>query len=273
LALTAIFRNEAPYLKEWIEFHREVGFDHFYLFDNLSVDSYLPVLQTYIEHGIVDLFSWPLEHTQQNDWTDIQCLAYEKALQLARDQAKWLAIIDVDEFLFPAKKRSLVEILSQYENFGGIGVNWQVFGTSRVSKIPENRLLIETLHLKLPENDSANRFIKSIVQPKFVLGCTNPHYVVYRPGYFQVNSDSIPFIGSESPYVQIDTIRINHYRLRDEHYLHAQKIPRARKWWNAQPEERWKAYYQSFNQVSDRAISRFIPCVKDRLKASYPDQM
>ena len=38
LAIAAIFRDEAPYLKEWIEFHRAVGVERFYLFDNLSTD-------------------------------------------------------------------------------------------------------------------------------------------------------------------------------------------------------------------------------------------
>ena len=28
LAIAAIFRNEAPYLREWIEFHRLVGVEH-----------------------------------------------------------------------------------------------------------------------------------------------------------------------------------------------------------------------------------------------------
>jgi hypothetical protein len=31
LAITAIFQNEAPYLKEWIEFHLLMGAEHFYL--------------------------------------------------------------------------------------------------------------------------------------------------------------------------------------------------------------------------------------------------
>lgn len=30
LAVCAIFRDEAPYLAEWIEFHRLVGVEHFY---------------------------------------------------------------------------------------------------------------------------------------------------------------------------------------------------------------------------------------------------
>ncbi len=59
LAVAAIFRNEAPYLAEWIEFHRLVGVEKFYLFNNLSADEYLTVLQPYIDDDIVELIEWP----------------------------------------------------------------------------------------------------------------------------------------------------------------------------------------------------------------------
>lgn len=38
LSIGAIFKDEAPYLAEWIEFHRLVGVEHFFLYDNLSTD-------------------------------------------------------------------------------------------------------------------------------------------------------------------------------------------------------------------------------------------
>ena len=36
VTICAIFKNEAPYLREWIEFNRVVGIEHFYLFNNNS---------------------------------------------------------------------------------------------------------------------------------------------------------------------------------------------------------------------------------------------
>ena len=38
LTIAAVFQNEAPYLKEWIEFHKLVGVEHFLLVDNESTD-------------------------------------------------------------------------------------------------------------------------------------------------------------------------------------------------------------------------------------------
>ena len=252
-SIAAIFRDEAPYLREWIEFHLGVGFDHFYLFDHLSTDSFLDVLQPYIDRGIVDCQSWPLTHSNIYDWNEVQCLAYERALYKAKGKAKWLAILDTDEFLFSPTKKQLPELLKNYESFGGIGVNWQVFGTSHVAKIPEGSRLIERLTQKLPETQGINHHIKSIVQPHLVERCESPHFVIYKPGYCQVNTQAIPFEGLLSPTVELDILRINHYILRDEFFFHSQKIPRLQSWWG-ETTSYWEAKYSGLNQVIDTSI-------------------
>src|SRR4051812_43400023 len=61
LVACAIFQNETFFLREWIEYHRIVGVEHFYLYNNLSTDNYLEILQPYIAEGIVELFDWPVE--------------------------------------------------------------------------------------------------------------------------------------------------------------------------------------------------------------------
>lgn len=38
VGIAAIFKNEAPYLREWLDFHRAAGVDRFYLYDNGSTD-------------------------------------------------------------------------------------------------------------------------------------------------------------------------------------------------------------------------------------------
>lgn len=256
IAITAIFRNEAPYLKEWIDFHRLVGVEKFYLFDNLSTDSFEQVLGPYGD--LIELTRWPLDHSNIIEWNEIQCLAYERALHKAKGNVKWLAILDVDEFLF-SPHSTLAEMLASFEHVGGVCVNWQAFGTSSIPKIPSNRLLIETLNLKFPEQIGTNHHVKSIVRPERVASCDNPHYVIYESGYGQVTPDGTPFEGRLSPTIQIDRLRINHYTLRDEAYFRAQKIPRLQKWWNGANLTDWEAKYKASAQVEDLAIHRFVP--------------
>lgn len=64
VAICAIFLNEGPYIREWIEFHRIVGVEHFYLYNNMSVDNYKCILERYIAEGIVTLIEWDVPHGQ-----------------------------------------------------------------------------------------------------------------------------------------------------------------------------------------------------------------
>ncbi len=58
-AVCAMFQNEAPYLKEWIDYHHNVlGATYFYLYNNESQDNYEEVLAPYIEKGLVELIEW-----------------------------------------------------------------------------------------------------------------------------------------------------------------------------------------------------------------------
>jgi len=68
LAICATIKDEAPYIPEWIEFHRGVGVEHFFLYDNLSSDGSKEVLEPWVRAGLVTLSgcSIPFEQGGQN---------------------------------------------------------------------------------------------------------------------------------------------------------------------------------------------------------------
>ncbi|MEX1012595.1 MAG: glycosyltransferase family 92 protein [Waddliaceae bacterium] len=258
LSVVSLIHNEACYLKEWIEFHKLTGVEHFYLFNHLSDDNYLEILEPYIEDGTVELFDWPYPFRGLSDWNGIQCRAYKKIIEERADETKWLAIIDSDEFLFSPQKDDLKKVLKEFEQFGGVGVNWQMYGTSNVPKVLEGELMIEMLEYKAEKNDPRNFYIKSIVQPKHVKGITSPHYCQYKPGFFHVNENKQKFHKKRSSCVSVNRLRINHYWTRDEDFLYNVKIPRARIFW-LMPENQILQRNKEFNKVLDRAVFRFIP--------------
>lgn len=45
IALVLIAKNEAPYIKEWLDFHLKQGVSHFIIYDNESTDNFQEVLQ------------------------------------------------------------------------------------------------------------------------------------------------------------------------------------------------------------------------------------
>lgn len=70
VSVCAIFKNEAPYLREWIEFNHIVGVDHFFLYNNNSEDNYEEIIEPYVKKGIVTLIQWPKNQAQMECYND-----------------------------------------------------------------------------------------------------------------------------------------------------------------------------------------------------------
>lgn len=256
LVACAIFQNEAFFLGEWLEHHCRVGVEHFYLFNNLSTDSYLEILQPYIDNGLVELFDWPVSTCSQQEYLNyLQLPAYQKALELARGTAKWAAFIDLDEFLVPKQHLSLVEMLIEYESYAALAVNWQVFGTSEVDDISEGRSLVESLVCKGTEDLSMNEWVKLIVQPRLVEWISNPHCFTYLPGYYAVNSRKERLEeGQMAQSVVVESVQINHYWFGTLNWFLNEKLPRRQKWGTKIPMECLEEFISMYNEVEDKSI-------------------
>ncbi len=268
LSICAIFQNEAPYLKEWIEFHRLMGVEHFYLYNHRSQDHYKEILQPYILMGIVELRDKTTTADTLKSFNSLQCKCYTECLSQAKGISQWIAFLDIDEFLFPIREQNLQDVLKNYEQFGGVGVNWRMFGSSHVWNIPSNQLLIETLTHCADQKFTGNRYIKSIVQPERASHFDNPHQPVYQEGYFGVNTDKLPLEGMWSNYYQANKLRINHYWTREGEYFYRQKMQRHKQWRGDPNPQAIKTFIESLNEKQDHAILRFVPAFKKAIEKS-----
>jgi len=231
VSVCAIFQDEAPYLQEWIDYHLGIGVEHFWLYNNNSTDNFRQILSPYIKKKVVDLIEWPSEEKGSSHFFyNVQTIAYTDAIKKAK-KSKWLAIIDVDEFIVLLQENTLSECLEKrYSSYAGVCVNWQNFGTSYIEKLDPQKKSYEQLVMKMKWDDPWNKHFKSIVQPLHVMECKNPHFCSYLPGYYHINTH-YEKVGMDSN-VYIDIMQINHYWTRDEWYLHNVKIPRYLKWNN-----------------------------------------
>ena len=175
-----------------------------------------------------------------------------------RGVSRWLAIIDIDEFILPTEGDNLVRFLGDYENCGGIYIRWEPFGTSYVEKISDRELLTEKLNFKGRFIEGNEMLGKSIVKPHRVLH-PNIHHCELLPEYKYI--DLNPGMKSKLPQ-----IRINHYWTRDEYFLLNVKLPRCsrRKGWVID-ESRREYFKHLFNDVLDKSMERFIPELKRRV--------
>lgn len=184
LSICALFKNEALYLKEWIEYHRVVGVDHFYLYNNGSSDRFLNVLKPYIKEGVVTLISWPDHVAHQNEenvfmWSlSTQISAYENAVKVkAGHETKWLVFLDVDEFLVFPNDKNVKTVLDRNRMHPGVKIRSSSFDASANLSAPERKLLIETIELTKPTPCHPHKGVaKTIFKPDECKGFTWPPY-------------------------------------------------------------------------------------------------
>ena len=154
LSIYSIFKNEAKYIQEWVEYHRMVGVEHFYLCNNDSSDDYLDKLKYYIDNDIVTLFDFPGK--------GVQDAAANKGLELCKNETRWLAVVDLDEFIIPNEYVTIQDcinsILQRYNektrvyggsinNVAGIQMSWLYYGTSfHIDPIEDGELVLENYH-------------------------------------------------------------------------------------------------------------------------------
>jgi hypothetical protein len=122
LCVTAIIKNEAPYVEEWICHHRALGVDHFFIFDNNSEDRIDDVLKPYLTHGVATLIRWPMLGGQID--------AYNYAMHFFGHVTEWMAYIDLDEFIVLKDTATIPEFLATLEGADQVLIPWRSFGFS-----------------------------------------------------------------------------------------------------------------------------------------------
>lgn len=267
IALCAVFRDEGPWLKEWIEFHRLIGVSHFYLYNNCSNDNFWEVLKPYVDEGVIELFDVPFDSYQYSGATDhntVQVACYNHAIKLSKKYSSWLAIIDLDEFICPVADQNLAACLNRYRKASGLAVYWQIYGTSNIWELKSGELLIEKLLYKY-KNTGGNGMFKFIVRPQHAT-CIDPHYCTLSGGGFAVRPDNQRFSHTPNYHLlPVDIVRINHYMFRTQHYYETFKRPRRQRWGDCPSPEDEQARLDGANEEYDPVMLKYVPELKKRI--------
>ena len=270
-AIGAVFRNEARYLAEWIEFHELMGVEHFFLYDDESTDNFLEVLQPWIDKGSVTL---------RKAEGRGQFSVYDHCLRHGARRSRWIAFIDIDEFLFSPTGQTLPEVMERYADYPGVFVHWLLFGSSGHKTAPPGGTIrnftktigvegsIRDRFVHEPGTDKSQRVTgraihgKSIVDPRAIVwaGVHFPrrkllwgHVVTER---FERPQRPWP---AGTPFT-CDILRINHYWTRSIEEFQ-DKLKRG--FFRQDPNvvrslERHLERESQLNQVEDREILRVV---------------
>ena len=232
ISACCITQNEDRFLKEWIDYHRLIGIEHFYVYDNLSEDNSYAVLEPYIREGIVEYIFWEKTYDTEKGWWHVQRDAYVDAVKRAQNKSKWLAIIDTDEFIVPIKDNDLNAFLADFDDFGGVCISWVFYGSSGIKNLSEDTWMVEQLLSRSDLLNPLNKMVKSIVRPERVNAEESffPHTCAYNDNYYHVSAEKERLKKSVIRNYSSERIRLHHYWARDLDFLHQQKLPRYARW-------------------------------------------
>ena len=220
LAVVAIFKDEAPYLNEWLDYHLLAGVDHFYLYNNDSTDNFEEVLSPYVAANLVTLINFPGK--------TMQMPAYLDALNRFRFFCRYMAFIDLDEFIFPKTNQSIAEVVDEilFDEASSLAIGWRTFGSNGQKTADYSRGVLERFTRRAPdkwqnivqrEEDFlrvGNMYVKLVTNPRRVKLFLGPHVASHFGTNHSVNEhgEKIDTYANES--MSADKIIINHYYLK-----------------------------------------------------------
>ena len=209
-AICCIAKDEDMYIEEWIEYHLLLGFDTVIVYDNHSTIPLKVILNKYVENGEVIIHETPGIELGEV----AQGRAYTHCMQTYKNDYMWIAVIDVDEVIVPKECLNVKQMLAEFENYGGVVLNWVFFAD------PTGNCYIEKSQINsfLYKKGQRTTTIKSIVRPGRVKKFTGPHGPLYSEPYYAVNMDHFPLEPDvySAPYA-VEKAQINHYNFRTKY--------------------------------------------------------
>jgi hypothetical protein len=248
LSACLCFKNAASYLAEWLAFYTTLGVEHFYLYNNESIDAHEEVIAPYVAAGAATVIDFP--------GAGIQHAVYTHCLQSFGPRSRWMMFCDDDEFLFPVKNISLPEALSAYEKFAGVAVAWMLYGSSGHWARPRG-LVIENYAMRFAVPD---HHLKCIVDPRRVVRpLVAGHQFECISGHVVVDENALPVSGPLHPTPSANILRINHYltKSRTELIERRRKIQVNTGTVSPLSLDQWLELEASWNQVRDPIAARY----------------
>lgn len=177
--LCCIGRQENKYIREFVEYHKKLGFTNICLYDNNREDEehFEDAIGDYIDSGYVILKNWRGRELCQSQ-------SYDDCYSTYQGEYDWFAFFDCDEFLTFKNHATVEEYLSQpkFNGYDVISVNWMCYGDSGIVRSPESNSVLNvytepipyptTVLFNVPINTWIKVMVKSGTDMKFE-GCTS----------------------------------------------------------------------------------------------------
>lgn len=233
ISIVACVKNEAPYIEEWVRFHRSIGVRHFHIYDDGSTDGTMDTLRSLLSAEFLTIVPWVMRMRDQATSVVLngQAIAFAHALLNFGGAYDWMAFIDVDEFLLPRRDRTLGEALRHAKGFPNISLPWHMFGHGGHRLRPAEPVCLSyTMRVAHPKRQDGNASnFKCIVDPTRVTGVSVHRFCTKDFG--DRTSNDAGLVASvrdrkAEAFFSAQYLQLNHYYLKSEQEL-AEKVARG----------------------------------------------
>lgn len=271
-------KNEAPFLLEWVAYHRAIGFDRIIVAYNDCSDGTDELLLALQDIGAIAAIE---NEVSQSDAPQAAAAKLIMSTGEVR-QGDWVLWLDADEFLNIHLGEGLVDDLFQFMgDADGILLNWRIFGDGHGEF--GGRMLGEPFVLAASPDRELCRSVKSLCRMDGHIERLDIHRPVLNP---DANTNDMIFLNGRGERIDADCrsnqrwfagkgsrvtsrvgrsdfgwdiAQINHYAVRDRHFFQ-KKLDRgrgykaARKGNSRHGEEYWTEH--NLNDQEDHSILR-----------------
>ncbi|WP_380054348.1 glycosyltransferase family 2 protein [Falsihalocynthiibacter sp. SS001] len=148
LVLTSM-KNEAPFILEWIAYHKAIGVTHFLVYTNDCTDNTNAMLDRLAELGIVTRLDNPWDPASGKKPQHVALNDAQK--QPVLQDADWVLTIDVDEFVnIHVGGGTFPELFEACNDPNVISFTWKFFGNDNIREY-QDRPIMEQFTACAPE--------------------------------------------------------------------------------------------------------------------------
>lgn len=238
--IVGCMKDEAPYILEWVAFHRAMGIDNFLIYTNACSDGTSELLDHLQKMGV-------LQHRNNDNWKGNSPQQYALNQSLKEPlikNAEWVIHIDVDEFInVRIGNGTLDDFLARVPDATNVAMTWRLFGHNGVTRLKDDLVINQfdgaaPKHCPKPHTVWGFKTMVKNIGAYEKLSCHRPNKL--RPGFANkvswVNGSGLPMGGdvkekgwrSSVKNVGYELLQLNHYALRSaESYLIKRQRGRA----------------------------------------------
>ena len=206
--LCAIAKQENLYIKEWVKYHLELGFDHITIYDNNETDGekISDVIGGYPNVNIIDF------RGRHQKSCETQVAAYNACYKGASTY-DWVMFMDIDEFLWLKDYTNIKSFLEQswVKKANVIRFHWKCYSDN--GKLKYEDLPVMERFTEVCKNVEVNYHTKQMYRTKLgTLRIVNVHYTNHVNNIYYPDGKPAPYITTtKDKHIHDGVAHIKHY--------------------------------------------------------------